>query len=62
MKNLKKLRAEKKLTLRELAEKVGVCEHSMFRYEHGTRNPDVETALKIAQALGVSLGELLGVK
>lgn len=62
MKNLRKIRNDKGLTMQQLAEMVGINMWSIFRYEHGERTPDVLTAYKIANALGVTLDELMGLK
>lgn len=38
-----------------LAEKSGVGRSTMFKYLNGTRTPSIESARRIAVALGVSL-------
>lgn len=50
---LKNYRLAKGLTQRDIASKVGITEMSYQRYEHGQRTPDVRTAIRIAQVLGV---------
>lgn len=55
---LRKLRLEKGLTQAELAKKAGVSEISIRKYEDGSRNPKIQTLIKLADALQVSLLEL----
>lgn len=56
--NLKRIRNEKKITLKELGEKLGCSPQSIAQYESGKRNPKIETLQKIADALEVPLVEL----
>lgn len=58
MLELRKLRLEKGLTQAELAKKAGVSEISIRKYEDGSRNPKIQTLIKLADALQVSLSEL----
>jgi transcriptional regulator with XRE-family HTH domain len=51
---LRTLRADKGLTAVELAERVGVTQTAISRYEVGTRRPSPETLERIADALGAS--------
>lgn len=44
-------RAEKNLTQSQLAEKVGVTQQVMSKYETGERTPSVKTAKKIGKIL-----------
>lgn len=57
---IKEIRKSKKITARELAEKVNVAESTMSLYENGKREPDYKTLLSIADCLGVSVDHLLG--
>ena len=50
---LTRLRKSKKVTIKELAETVGVSSACISRYGKGVRKMPVETAKKIAQVLGV---------
>ena len=56
-KNFKKmmqsLRETANLTQTEIAQKVGISTMSYHRYECGERIPDVKTAIRISDALGV---------
>lgn len=56
---VKKLRKEKNLTQAQLAEKIDRDERTIVAIETGTRNPTLNTIHKIAQALNISLSELL---
>ena len=53
MGNLTKYRRLKKMTINELAEKVGVAGATICRYENGERRMTVEMAKKIAAVLCV---------
>lgn len=54
------LRKEQKLAQGELAEKIGVHQNVLGRYERAEAMPSVEMASKLANALGVSLDYLVG--
>ena len=56
--NLKRIRKEKKLTLRELANLMGVSASNISHYEQGERNPKPETIRKFKEALGCSYEDL----
>ncbi|QVL35725.1 helix-turn-helix domain-containing protein [Aminirod propionatiphilus] len=53
------LRKKNKLSQQELAIKVGVSLHSVFRWEKGLRTPDAEKLALVADILGVSIEYLL---
>ena len=53
-------RTEAGLTQRELAEKAGIARELIARAETGTSVPDISTLIKIADALGCQLDELVG--
>lgn len=57
---LRELRAERALTLSELARRAGVGKGSLSEIESGRRNPTVETLYAICQPLEVPLTALLG--
>ena len=57
---LSALRREKGLTLRELAEQVGITAAALSNYEKGQKEPSLGYAKKLAQYYGVSLDELCG--
>jgi len=57
--NLKKLRAERKLSLGEAAELTGVSKSMLGQIERGESSPTIATLWKIATGLGVSFTALL---
>lgn len=57
--NLKRVREEKGITQQTLADYLYVTRQAVSRWEGGSRYPDLMTAKKMAQYLGVSLDELL---
>lgn len=60
--NLKKVRESKGFTQKELAERSGVNIRQIQHYEQGTHSingASVTTALKIADALGCAIREIL---
>lgn len=60
LKNLAKLRKEKKLTQEGLARKADISYHTVIKLESGgIKNPKVGTILKLAEALGVTIDKLL---
>lgn len=56
---IKKIRLEKGMTQKELAEKCGLFDSAIRRYESGRQNPKIGTVQKIAMALDVNIGELI---
>lgn len=60
--NLKKLRKENNLTQEELARRVGTTKQAISRYENSMREPSIKVAKQIADALGVSVSQIAGVK
>ena len=60
-KNIKKLRKERKMTLDELAAKIGTSKQTIHRYENGIiTNIPSEKVEQLASALGVTPSELMG--
>lgn len=55
-----RLREEKEMKQKELADLVGITEASLSRYENNKRIPNGEIISKIASALGVTTDYLLG--
>ncbi len=55
---LKKLRTDRGLSQRELAERVYVTRTSVNRWENGSRLPDAAMILRLAEALGVDINLL----
>lgn len=60
MNRLKELRKEKKLTQKELADKINVSKITVLRWENGERQIKPDKAEKLADFFGVSVGYLLG--
>jgi len=59
-KKIKHYRTINGYTQKEFAEKIGVSNVVMSRYESGTRNPDNDTQIKIADIFNITLDELNG--
>ena len=60
MNNLRNLRKQKKLTIVEVAEKIGVPKLNILNWEHGTGEIKGSNAKKLADYFGVSIPYLLG--
>jgi len=60
MENLRKLRKDAKLTMKQLGEIMGVAESTISLYETGNREPDKETLFKLADYFDVTTDYLLG--
>lgn len=58
-KKIKELREKQELTTTELAEKSGVSQSTISQIENGKRNASTGTVVKIAEALGVSITEIV---
>ena len=56
---LKELRIEKNLSQRELGKALNVCNQSVSFWEIGSREPDLDTLVKISHYFDVSLEDLL---
>lgn len=59
--NIRKIRIEKGMTQKQVADSCGVIDSTIRTYERGKANPKPVTVAKIAKALGVSAAELYGV-
>lgn len=57
---LRQLRRSKGMTIDELARRVGVDKAHLSRIENNLRSPSVAMLAQLAEALGVSMGHLLG--
>ena len=60
--HVRALRRERGLTLDLLAESSGVSRAMISKLERGEKNPTVVVAAKVAEGLGVSLSQLVGVE
>lgn len=58
---LKELREKKKMSLQDVADKVGASKAHIWDLERGrSRNPTIELVTSLAKCFGVSVAELLG--
>ena len=57
---IKELRLQKKLSQKELADKVGLSNQSISFYENGKREPKIEAWQKLAQFFNVPITYLQG--
>jgi DNA-binding XRE family transcriptional regulator/quercetin dioxygenase-like cupin family protein len=57
---LKRVRAQREVTLAELAAETGISKSTLSRLESGQRKPSLELLLPIAQAHRIPLDELVG--
>ncbi|MEN3002865.1 helix-turn-helix domain-containing protein [Dehalobacterium formicoaceticum] len=57
---LKKLRKDKMISQKSLSEALQLSRSTIAQYEGGTRTPDLQTLIRIAQFFDVSIDELLG--
>jgi putative transcriptional regulator len=62
MKNLQKIRKQRKLRREDLASKAGVSYGMVYALEADLRNATIPLAVKLADVLNVSLDELAGRK
>lgn len=58
-KHLKDLRTEKGLSQQKLGEELGFCNQTISFWESGSREPDLDTLVKIAHYFNVSYEDLL---
>ena len=54
------MRKKKRMTQKQLADKLGITEATVSRYESNTATPPLDTLRSIAAIMNVSLDELLG--
>ena len=58
-KKLKELRLEMGLSQQKLGEELGFCNQTISFWENGSREPDLDTLLKISKYFEISIDELL---
>ncbi len=58
--NLRRLRERRKLTQQELAERSGVPRPTLAHLESGEANPTLSVLVRVAEALGTSIEDLIG--
>lgn len=56
---LRELRSEKNITQSDLAERLGVSNRSVSRWENGTTMPDFDLLMELAEYYQVEVGEIL---
>ena len=61
MNRLKELRQRNGLTIRKVADLLGVSQFSIIRWEKGATSPNAEKLKKLADLLQVTPNELLGI-
>lgn len=59
MENLRRIREERGLSQRALADRAGVVKSTIYEAEAGRHIPRIQTLEKLADALGVSIVDLL---
>ena len=57
--NINQIRTDKGMTQQEVAELAGISQAYLSQIENDVRSMDVKTADKIANALGVTLNDLI---
>jgi transcriptional regulator with XRE-family HTH domain len=62
LEKLKEYRLAKGMTMKQVAEKIGIAECTYCAYEHGTREPSIEKLKKLAGVFGCSIDDLVGNK
>ena len=60
IKNLKKLRTEKSISQRKLADIISVSQQSINKYENHSIEPDIHTLMKLADYFDTSIDYLVG--
>lgn len=57
--NLRRYRKLRYMTQQDLADKVFITRQAISTYERGIRHCDLDTLVRIAQALNISMDELI---
>lgn len=60
MKNLKKLRVNRKLSQQKLAEEFRLSQQSIYKYENGLAQPDIQTLKNFASFFHTTIDYLVG--
>lgn len=61
-KNLKYYRLKNNMTMKELAEKIGVTNMAISNYESGKRTPDMQILNKLAEVLNIKIMDFMSVR
>jgi transcriptional regulator with XRE-family HTH domain len=59
VKNIRRIREERGMSQRALADRAGVVKSTIYEAEAGRHIPRIQTLEKIADALGVEIADLL---
>lgn len=59
MENIRRIREERGMSQRALADRAGVVKSTIYEAEAGRHIPRIQTLEKIANALGVEIADLL---
>jgi len=57
---IKELREGKGLAQKQLAEAIGVKQHTISQYESNTKRPSYEVLISLAKFFDVTVGQLMG--
>ena len=60
MKNLKKLRTENHLSQQQLADMLYITQQSVWKYENGLAEPDIDTLKALAKIFHTGVDEIIG--
>lgn len=60
MKNLKKLRTENHLSQQQLADLLYITQQSVWKYENGLAEPDIDTLKALAKIFHTGVDEIIG--
>lgn len=56
---IRRVRLDRKMTQKELAEKMNISDKAISKWECGYGNPDVSLIIEISSVLGIDVQELL---
>lgn len=59
---IKELRKKMGLNKQEFAKKLGISTTTLYRYENGINEPNIEMLIKLADIFGTSVDYLIGAK
>ena len=60
--NFRRIRKLKKISIREIAQKINKTDTTVYKYERGELMPDIDTVLQICNALEVNFDDLTKIK
>ena len=58
---LKEIRKDLAMSQKDVADDIGVTASAYANYEQGTREPNLETLIKLCEVLNVTADEILGI-